>query len=259
MHSYSFAWFLVNVFSVFKIIKNQIQIYFSISQSFLWYVQLILSPSLFLAHPIILGLHARPLPVAAKRLCTMLHSRAAHPHAPARCAAHPAYVSAHLWLSTSHRTHCLALRTRVMCWRSSAPELLGSPVPAHILPAWPHVLMAWAHAPCHFQSPAAHDRARRTVCHQHLSVCAQPSAWSRRSASSAPCPLALPRACPPPWPAPLQPDPGPRRPTSPLRNASLQSIVGPPISCSSTRIVHVPLFFLQEQPQSPPSSMVAAH
>jgi hypothetical protein len=110
--------------------------------------------------------------VAAQRLCTMLHSRAAHPHAPARCAAHPAYVSAHLWLSTSHCTHCLALRTRVMCWRSSAPQLLGSPVPAHILPAWPHVVMAWAHAPCHFQSPAAHDRARANQCVIAISVCA---------------------------------------------------------------------------------------
>jgi hypothetical protein len=125
----------------------------------------------------------------------MLHSRAAHPHAPARCAAHPTYVSAHLWLSTLHRTHCLALRTRVMCWRSSAPELLGSPVPAHILPVWPHPVMAWAHAPCHFQSPAAHDRARDDQCVIAISVCvpshppgrvARPPRFRARSPSRVP-------------------------------------------------------------------------
>jgi hypothetical protein len=148
-----------------------------------------LSPSLFPAHPTILGFHATPLLVAAQLLCTMLHT--AHPHAPQWCASHPAHVSAHLWLSTLHYTHCLALRIRALCWRSSTPEplgsraslhpaaatstlpphMLGSPVPAHFLPTWPRAVMAWAHAPGYFQPPAAHDRARADQRAITISAC----------------------------------------------------------------------------------------
>jgi hypothetical protein len=152
--------------------------------------------------------------VAAQHLCTILHTRAEHPHAPARCTAHPAYVSAHLWLSTSHRTHCLALRTRAMCWRSSAPEPLGSraslhpaattyalplhmlvsTVPAHILPAWPRAVMVWARAQGHFQSLAAHDRAPADQHAIAISACAPshpPARVARRPRLCAHAPVRL--------------------------------------------------------------------
>jgi hypothetical protein len=209
------------------------------------------------------------------------------------------------------RTACisLALRTRALCWRSSAPEPLGSRASLHPAAATsalpPHCVRiymlgspcplgsslraaaAWAHVSGHSQPPAAPDCARadsraiaisactpshgrssvdrrHCVSHppalrpvpnacSHLCLCrlhsratclrSTPSACPCCSASSTPCPLSLPHACLPPWPEPLQPNPCPRCPTSPLHNASLQSIVSPPISFSSTRNSHLPLFF----------------
>jgi hypothetical protein len=208
----------------------------------------------------------------------MLHT--AHPHAPAWCASHPAHVSAHLWLSTSHCTHCLALRTRALCWRSSAPEplgsraslhlaattstlpphMLGSPVPAHFLPTWPRAVMAW-YAPSYFQPPAAHDRARADQRVITISACTPshpPTRVARRpqlrARSPSRTPVCLLGRC--------HSSPTRARVARPLRStmpACNQSLPLPFPFRPHVMVTCLYSVFFQDWPQSPSSSMAATH
>jgi hypothetical protein len=103
--------------------------------------------------------------------------------------------------------------------------------------------------PLYHRSPLPHWPTRQASALSCRLPCAAPYAPDACPRHSALRPVALPRACPPPWPAPLELNLRPRAPR-PLRSAINRCLFGSRND--------LPSLFFQKRPQSPWPSMSAA-